>query len=204
LTNSISTTAFSNAGEEARRAKQEEEEEERLRTRIYNLAELVNLGYSLCGVIQYSSIQKKVCKPIGRDFIIPLVAILLIGIMFVVFARSQEGAGFIFLAVASGLMIYWVREVRLMTRSEERAMVKEMEQKNDWVYDLIKSNDEMLFVAEVPGPEEQINVRLINGLLHVKGGQNFAKDIPLELTKDMGISYYKYRNGVLTINIQRT
>jgi HSP20 family protein len=124
--------------------------------------------------------------------------------MFVVFVRSQEGTGFIFLAVASGLMVYWVREARLMTRSEERAMAKEMEQKkNDWVYDLIKNNDEMVFVAEVPGPEEQINVRLINGLLRIKGGQNFAKDIPLELTKDMGISDYKYRNGVLAIKIQK-
>jgi HSP20 family protein len=126
--------------------------------------------------------------------------------MFVVFIRSQEGTGFIFLAVASGLMVYWVREARLMARSEERAMAKEMEQQqqNDWVYDLIKNNDEMVFVAEVPGPEEQINVRLINGLLRIKGGHNFAKDIPLELTKDMGISDYKYRNGVLTIKIQRT
>ena len=128
----------------------------------------------------------------------------MIGLIFVVFVRSQEGTGFIFLAVASGLMVYWVREARLMARSEERAMAKEMEQKNDWVYDLIKNNDEMIFVAEVPGPEEQINVRLINGLLRIKGGQNFAKDIPLELTKDMGISDYKYRNGVLTIKIQRT
>jgi HSP20 family protein len=126
--------------------------------------------------------------------------------MFIVFIRSQEGTGFIFLAVASGLMVYWVREARLMARSEERAMAKEMEQQqqNDWVYDLIKNNDEMVFVAEVPGPEEQINVRLINGLLRIKGGHNFAKDIPLELTKDMGISDYKYRNGVLTIKIQRT
>jgi HSP20 family protein len=123
--------------------------------------------------------------------------------MFVVFARSQEGTGFIFLAVASGLMVYWVREARLMTRSEERATSKEMEQKNDWIYDLIKNNDEMVFVAEVPGPEEQINVRLVNGLLRIKGGQNFLRDIPLELTKDMGISDYKYRNGVLTIKIQR-
>jgi HSP20 family protein len=69
---------------------------------------------------------------------------------------------------------------------------------------LIKNNDEMVFVAEVPGPEEQINVRLSSGLLRIKSGQNFAKDIPLELTKDMGISDYKYRNGVLTIKIQRT
>jgi HSP20 family protein len=122
--------------------------------------------------------------------------------MFVLLARSQGGIGFIFLAIASGLMIYWVREVRMMARSEEKRLSKEIEQK-DWVYDLIKSNDEMVFVAEVPGPEEQINVRLTQGLLRIKGGQNFSREVPLELTQEMGISDYKYRNGVLTIKIQK-
>jgi HSP20 family molecular chaperone IbpA len=122
--------------------------------------------------------------------------------MFVLLARSQGGIDFIFLAAAAGLMIYWVREVRMMTRSEEKPTVRELDQK-DWVYDLIRNNDEMVFVAEVPGPEEQINVRLTEGLLHIKGGQNFTRDVPLELTQEMGISDYRYRNGVLTIKIQR-
>jgi len=131
-----------------------------------------------------------------------LLALLFIGIMFVVFARSQGSVGFIFLAIASGLIIYWVREVRLMARSEDKKLAKEMEEK-DWVYDLIKNNDGMVFVAEVPGPEDQINVKLIEGLLRIKGGQNFAKEVPLEMTQEMGISDYKYRNGVLTIRIQK-
>jgi HSP20 family protein len=122
--------------------------------------------------------------------------------MFVLLARSQGGVGFIFLAIASGLMIYWVREARMMARSEESKLAKEIKQK-DWVYDLIKNNEEMVFVAEVPGPEDQINVLLLEGLLHIKGGQNFTRDVPLELTEEMGISDYKYRNGVLTIKIQK-
>ncbi|MDQ3872481.1 MAG: Hsp20/alpha crystallin family protein [Thermoproteota archaeon] len=119
-------------------------------------------------------------------------------------ARSQDGASFIFLIIASGLIIYWLKEVRRMTGSEERGMSKVVEQRNDWVYDLINNNGEMVFVAEVPGPEEQINVYLINGLLRIKGGHNFAKEIPIEPTKDMGISYCKYRNGILTVKIQKT
>jgi HSP20 family molecular chaperone IbpA len=121
--------------------------------------------------------------------------------MFVLFARSQGSVGFIFLAIASGLMIYWVREVRLMLRSEDKKLAKEIEQ--NWVYDLIKNKDEVVFVAEVPGPEDQINVKLTEGLLRIKGGQNFARDVPLELTQEMGISDYKYRNGVLTIKIKK-
>jgi len=88
-----------------------------------------------------------------------------------------------------------------MNRSEDKKLAKEMEQ--DWVYDLIKNNDEMIFVAEVPGPEDQINVRLTEGLLRIKGGQNFSREVPLELTQEMGIADYKYRNGVLTIKIQK-
>jgi len=136
------------------------------------------------------------------DFIVPLLALLFIGIMFVMLARSQGGIGFIFLAAGSGLLIYWVREVRIMARSNEEKMMRDAEQK-DWVYDLIKNNGEVVFVAEVPGPEDQINVRLTNGLLHIKGGQNFARDVPLDQAQEMGISDYKYRNGVLTIKIQR-
>ena len=133
----------------------------------------------------------------------PLLALLFIGVMFVLLARSQGVVGFIFLAAASGLMIYWVREVKLIARSEDRKMSRDMEKQKDWVYDLIKNKDEMVFVAEVPGPEDQINVRLTAGLLHIKGGQNFTRDVPLELTQQMGISDYKYRNGVLTIKIQK-
>jgi len=133
---------------------------------------------------------------------VPLIALVFIGVMFVLLARSQGGIEFIFLAIASGLMIYWVREVKLMARSEEKAIVRELEQK-DWVYDLIRNKDEMVFVAEVPGPEDQINVRMTEGLLHIKGGQNFTRDVPLKLTQEMGISDYKYRNGVLTIKIQK-
>jgi HSP20 family molecular chaperone IbpA len=136
------------------------------------------------------------------DFMTPLLALLFIGIMFVLFARSQGNIGFIFVAASSGLLIYWVREIRLMARSSEEKMKIDADQK-DWIYDLIKNNDEVVFVAEVPGPEEQINVKLTGGLLHIKGGQNFARDIPLEQEQEMGISDYKYRNGVLTIKIQK-
>jgi HSP20 family molecular chaperone IbpA len=123
--------------------------------------------------------------------------------MFVFLARSQGGIGFLFLLAASGLMIYWIREVRIMARSEDQMMMPRNTDQKDWVYDLIKNNNEMVFVAEVPGPEDQINVWLTEGLLRIKGGQNFLKEIPLELMHGMGISDYKYRNGVLTIRIQK-
>jgi HSP20 family protein len=135
---------------------------------------------------------------------IPLVAMMLIGGMYVLTSRGgQDGASFILITIAAGFVVYWVRELRKISRSEDqKRMPREVEQK-DWVYDLIESNDGMVFVAEVPGPEDQINVRLASGILRIKGGQNFSKDVQLELTTEMGISDYKYRNGVLTIKIQK-
>jgi len=138
------------------------------------------------------------------EFIIPLLALLFLGVMYVLVIRMKQGyVGFILLAVASLLMIYWVRELKKMARTEEpRVMPKEVEQKS-WVYDLIKGNEELVFVAEVPGPEDEVNVRLINGVLHIRGGQNFARDVQLDVTEDMGIAEFKYRNGVLTLKIRR-
>jgi len=116
---------------------------------------------------------------------------------------KQGYVGFILLAIASMLMIYWVRELKKMARTEEpKVMPKEVEQKS-WVYDLIKGNEELVFVAEVPGPEDEVNVRLINGVLYIRGGQNFARDVQLDITEDMGIAEFKYRNGVLTLKIRR-
>jgi HSP20 family molecular chaperone IbpA len=39
--------------------------------------------------------------------------------------------------------------------------------------------------------------------LHLRGGQNFARDVQLDVTEDMGIAEFKYRNGVLTLKIRR-
>jgi HSP20 family molecular chaperone IbpA len=125
--------------------------------------------------------------------------------MFVLFARAQGGIGFIFLTVGSGLLIYWIREIRIMMRpiDEKMATLHDSPDQKDWVYDLINNNGEMVFVAEVPGPEDQINVRLTNGMLQIKGSQNFVRNVPVELTEEMSISDYKYRNGVLTVKIQK-
>lgn len=120
-----------------------------------------------------------------------------------VIRTEHSYAGFILLAVASLLMIYWVRELKKLARREEpRMMPKEVEQKT-WVYDLIKGEQELVFVAEVPGPEDQVTVRLINGILHIRGGGGFAKDVQLDVTEDMGIAEFRYRNGVLTLKIRR-
>ncbi len=136
-------------------------------------------------------------------FVIPLLALIFVAVLFVLASRAQQsGASFILVSAAAGLVIYWVRELYKMSRPEDQKAVPESE-KRDWIYDLIKNDNEMVFVAEVPGPEDQINVRLTSGVLRITGGQNFAKDVQLGFSAEMGISDYKYRNGVLTIRLQK-
>ena len=71
----------------------------------------------------------------------------------------------------------------------------------DWVYDLIRGDNELVFVAEVPGPDDRIMVRLIDGILYVRSSGGFSKEVPIDGSQEMNITDFKYRNGVLTLRI---
>jgi HSP20 family molecular chaperone IbpA len=138
------------------------------------------------------------------NFIIPIMIILFLGIIYVMTQRSGEGfVSFILIGVAGVTMFYWVRVLKKMTKDQKPAFSgREVEPKN-WVYDLIKGDSDFVFVAEVPGPEDKIMVRLIDGVLYVRGTANFSKEIPIEGSNDMQIFDFKYRNGVLTLRIKK-
>jgi len=138
------------------------------------------------------------------DFFVPMLSLLFLGAMYILITRINHSYScFLLVSVASVLMIYWVRELKRIAKDEDSKPLPGEIDPKDWVYDLIKNKNEMVFVAEVPGPEEQIDVSLTIGTLHVKSGQNFAKTIPLDLNEEMNISDFKYRNGILTIRINK-
>ncbi len=114
--------------------------------------------------------------------------------------RSGSGfVSFILIGVAAITMIYWVRVLQKMTKDQKpKYTIREQETKN-WVYDLIKGDEEFVFVADVPVPEDKIMVRLIVGILYIRGGGTFSKEVPIEDSTDMQIFDFKYRNGVLTL-----
>ena len=91
-----------------------------------------------------------------------------------------------------------ILEMRL--KSAATYAPREQDTKN-WVYDLIKGDKEFVFVAEVPGPEDKIAVRLVDDMLYIRGSSNFSKEIRIENTGEL--SEFKYRNGVLTLRIKR-
>jgi len=118
---------------------------------------------------------------------------------------SQKADGsfvsFILIGVATITTIYWVHVLKKMLKNiKPKYSPRETEAKN-WVYDLIKGENQFVFVAEVPGPDDKIMVRLIDGMLYIRGSSSFSKEVQIEGSNQMKISDFKYRNGVLTLRI---
>ena len=138
------------------------------------------------------------------NFVIPIIVILFLGIIWVMTQRAESGyVSFILIGAAALTMFYWVRVLKKMTKDQkpDYTQVREQETKN-WVYDLIKGEGEFVFVAEVPGPEDKITVRLIDEILYIRGTAGFTKEVPIEGSNEMQIFDFKYRNGVLTLRIK--
>ena len=136
------------------------------------------------------------------NFVIPVAVLLFIGI---VYLMSQKADGsfvaFILIGVATITTIYWVRVIKKMLKNvKPKYTAREAEAKN-WVYDLIKGENQFVFVSEVPGPDDKIMVRLIDGMLYVRGSGGFSKEVQIEGSNQMQITDFKYRNGVLTLRI---
>ena len=117
--------------------------------------------------------------------------------------KDSDGSSvsFILIGVATITTIYWVRVIKKMMKNvKPKYTAQEAEAKN-WVYDLIKGENQFVFVSEVPGPDDKIMVRLIDGMLYVRGSGGFSKEVVIENSNEMRISDFKYRNGVLTLKI---
>jgi len=137
------------------------------------------------------------------NFIIPIVVLLLIGMLYVMTQRADTHfANFVLIGAGAITVIYWISVIKKMAKEVvvPKFTAREAEAKN-WVYDLIKGENEIVFVAEVPGPDDKIMVRLIDGILYVRGSSRFSKEIPIEGSGQMQITDFKYRNGVLTLKI---
>ena len=136
------------------------------------------------------------------NFVIPIILLLGIGVIYVMSQKADTSfANFILIGGAAITIIYWVKVLKkLAVENKPKYTAKEAEAKN-WVYDLIRGDNELVFVAEVPGPADKIMVRLIDGILYIRGSGGFSKEVPIEGSQEMKITDFKYRNGVLTLRI---
>jgi len=136
------------------------------------------------------------------NFVIPIVVLLAIGVIYAMSQRADSSfANFILIGAAAITSFYWVYVLKKMTKEQRpKFKAKEPEAKT-WVYDLIKDDKQFVFVAEVPGPDDKIMVRLIDGILYVRGSGGFSKEVMIDGSNQMQITDFKYRNGVLTLRI---
>ena len=138
------------------------------------------------------------------NYVIPIMVILFLGIVYIMSQRSGLGfVSFILIGAAAFTMIYWVMVLKKMTKDQKPKYAAREQETKSWVYDLIKGDEEIIFVAEVPGPEDKVMVRLIEGILYIRGSSNFSKEVPIEGSNEMRINDFKYRNGVLTLRIKK-
>ena len=136
------------------------------------------------------------------NFVVPIIILLFIGVIYIMTQRADGSfVNFILVGVATITTIYWVHIIKKMLKNvKPKYTAREAEAKN-WVYDLIKGDNQFVFVAEVPGPDDKIMVRLIDGILYIRGSGGFSKEVAMEGSNSMKISDFKYRNGVLTLRI---
>jgi len=138
------------------------------------------------------------------NYVIPIMVILFLGIVYIMSQRSGLGfVSFVLIGAAALTMIYWVIVLKKMTKDQKPKYSPREQETKSWVYDLIKGDEEIIFVSEVPGPEDKVMVRLIDGILYIRGSSNFSKEVPIEGSNEMKINDFKYRNGVLTLRIKK-
>ena len=136
------------------------------------------------------------------NYVIPIIILIFFALVYAVSSRADNSfVGFILIGAALITIVYWTVVIKkMLVTGKPKFTAREQESKN-WVYDLIKGDQETVFVAEVPGPEDKIMVRLIDEILYVRGSQGFSKEVPIEGSSTMQISDFNYRNGVLTLRI---
>ena len=156
------------------------------------------LAYSLSKLSDTSSYTNEK----SLNFVIPIIILIFIGIIYLMSQRVEGNyVSFILIGIATITTIYWVSVLKKMLKNvKPKYTAREAEAKN-WVYDLIKGENQFVFVAEVPGPDDKIMVRLIDGMLYIRGSGGFSKEVQIEGSNQMKIADFKYRNGVLTLRI---
>ena len=152
-----------------------------------------------------STYKKTYSEEQAMNFVVPIILLMSLGVCYFLSRRSDDmgAVSFILIGVAAITMFYWNRRLKKMLKEKKPKYVMKEQETKKWVYDLFNDEKGFVFVAEVPGPENNIMVRLIDGVLYIRGSGGFSKEVVAPGTEDMEIIDFKYRNGVLTLKIQK-
>lgn len=139
-------------------------------------------------------------KTVGQ--VVPIIIVVFLIVLYMISSQGDSNyVSFILIGAAAITMIFWARVLKKYILSQETRFTSPEPETKNWMYDLIQDNNEFVFVAEVPGPVEKITVRLVDGILYIRGNGGFAREVPIKGSDRMNLSDFKYRNGVLTLKI---
>ena len=121
------------------------------------------------------------------------------GVLMLFLIRIQRGLlGLLLAGITGALMIYWMREIKNMTKNEFKTAKT---RKKKWNYDFLESDSTITLIAEVPGPIEDVKVNLNKKTISIIGGGSFKKKV--SIPSGLSLISTSYLNGVLTINLRR-
>ena len=129
-----------------------------------------------------------------------VIGTIVIGVTLTFFLRFQRGLiGILASILVTTLLIYWFREIKSIIKTEFSTFRAKRD--GGWIYDIIDHKGEIVLVGEVPGPEHQINIKVMEGMLEVLGGRNFKEKV--DLREKVEIIGTTYKNGVLNIKFKK-
>ena len=124
----------------------------------------------------------------ASKLILGILAILLLLILFSLMLRLGRGIlGLILIGIIVLLGLYWFKEVR--------KALKTYRPKIEYPLELVEDADLLILTAQVPGPEEEVSVKILGRKLLIRGGRGFKKTV--KLPYPVRILKRSYINGIL-------
>lgn len=131
--------------------------------------------------------------------VLTIVGIAVAAILLIALFKLKGGVlGFIIGTIAAAALIFWLMEAKRIFEEHKAPSSKEYE----LFYDLIEEEENIIFVAKVPGPAEEVKVKIVGDMLEVKGGRNFLKRV--RVPKGLEMEDKKYVNGILWARLRKT
>ena len=133
------------------------------------------------------------------NLIMMALGAIIISIVLVTTIRFQRGLfGFLLAGLAVALIVFWLKDIRKTVRKE---MMPTIAKQKKWFYDVIENSENITLVAEVPGPQEQVKIEVLERKIKIIGGKDFSREV--NLSKKVELLNSSYINGMLNITLKK-
>ena len=126
--------------------------------------------------------------------ILGVLATLLLLILFSLMLRLGRGVlGLILIGVIVLLGVYWFKEVK--------KALKTYRPRIEYPLELVEDGDLLTLTAQVPGPEEEVSIKISGRKLLIRGGRGFKRIV--KLPYPVKVLKRSYVNGILHLELIR-